>query len=220
MSSGSHPVSVNTPGPKRARTRQRLIETAREAIGEKGFRRTTLDEIAARAGLTKGAIYDNFKTKDELFLAVILAVSGERLDRFPWPCDRRGSLKLRLRRLAQAVIEDAAAWKHEAPLRAELLLYTLTHEELRAGIESASAKRIEVVRERLRRSIADEELPIAAEKFVILLEALIPGLMFIRAQAPHMVTDETIIEIFESLAGSVAAPISTRQKPTAPNVSR
>jgi AcrR family transcriptional regulator len=199
LSSIPTPMTKKALSAKRALTLQRLIDAAREAISEKGFHRTTLDEIAARAGLTKGAIYDNFESKDDLFLAVVLTNARDRLERFPWPRSRRGTLRTRMRRLAVAVIADAPAWKLEAPLRAEFLLYTLTHEQLRARLAGLYTDRVDAVRERLRQSIQEEELPIPADKFVLLLEALIPGLMYVRAQAPELMTDETIIQIFESL---------------------
>jgi AcrR family transcriptional regulator len=189
-----------TISPKRAQTRQRLIDAAGEAIASQGFHRATIDEIAARAGVTKGAIYDNFESKDDLFLAVVAARSRERLERFQWPRDRRGTLKSRLRRLAEAVIQEAPEWKIEAPLRAEFLLYALTHKKLREDLSRLYIQRIDFVRDQVRQSIGDDELPISSEKFVLLLEALIPGLMYIRAQAPELMTDETIVQIFESLA--------------------
>ena len=57
-------------GDKRQRTRATLLEAARELIREKGFERTTLEEVASRAGMTTGAIYGNFKNRDELFIAL------------------------------------------------------------------------------------------------------------------------------------------------------
>jgi AcrR family transcriptional regulator len=111
------PMLRKTMSAKRAQTRLRLINAAREAIGAQGFHRATLDDIAARAGVTKGAIYDNFETKDDLFLAVVATNSRERLEKFQWPRGRSGTLKSRLRRLAKAVIQEAPAWKIEAPLR-------------------------------------------------------------------------------------------------------
>src|SRR5262249_40586210 len=113
--------------PKRAKTRQRLVKAAVEAIAEKGLHATTLDEIAERAGLTKGAIYDNFRSKEELFLAVI----AQRPIGPEWPKDRSGTAKQRLRRLAKAVIIDNEAARQQAPLRAEFLLYVLTHDEMK-----------------------------------------------------------------------------------------
>src|SRR6187399_2269067 len=57
-------------GDKRARTRAKLLEAARELIREKGYERTTLQDVAQRAGMTSGAIYGNFKNRDELFIAL------------------------------------------------------------------------------------------------------------------------------------------------------
>src|SRR3954469_19043879 len=57
-------------GDKRARTRAKLLEAAREVIRERGHAHTTLDEVARRAGMTSGAIYGNFKNRDELFVAL------------------------------------------------------------------------------------------------------------------------------------------------------
>jgi AcrR family transcriptional regulator len=57
-------------GDKRDRTRAKLLEAARSLIREKGHEHATLDAIAERAGMTTGAIYGNFKNRDELFLAL------------------------------------------------------------------------------------------------------------------------------------------------------
>src|SRR3954465_11689131 len=60
-------------GDKRDRTRTKLLEAARWLIREKGYEHTTLEEIAERAGMTTGAIYGNFKNRDELFISLGLA---------------------------------------------------------------------------------------------------------------------------------------------------
>ncbi|MFE7579481.1 TetR/AcrR family transcriptional regulator [Streptomyces sp. NPDC057521] len=52
---------------RRRATRQRLYEAAVTLIAEKGFSATTVDEIADRAGVAKGTVYYNFKSKTELF---------------------------------------------------------------------------------------------------------------------------------------------------------
>src|SRR6201984_3236201 len=57
-------------GDKRDRTRAKLLEAARALIREKGHENTTLEAIAERAGMTTGAIYGNFKNRDELFIAL------------------------------------------------------------------------------------------------------------------------------------------------------
>ncbi|WP_438294305.1 TetR/AcrR family transcriptional regulator [Streptomyces sp. HUAS TT7] len=52
---------------RRQATRQRLYEAAVTLIAEQGFSATTVDEIAERAGVAKGTVYYNFKSKTELF---------------------------------------------------------------------------------------------------------------------------------------------------------
>ena len=44
-------------------------------IAERGFHEASLQEIASRAGLTTGAVYSNFRNKEDLFLAVIRQVA-------------------------------------------------------------------------------------------------------------------------------------------------
>jgi AcrR family transcriptional regulator len=54
-----------------AQTRARLLEAAETVFAENGFGEATLSQIAERAGYTRGAVYANFASKDELFLAVL-----------------------------------------------------------------------------------------------------------------------------------------------------
>lgn len=56
---------------RRAQTRAALLDAAERLWAERGIRGASLDEIAARAGLTKGAVYSNFASKAELVLALL-----------------------------------------------------------------------------------------------------------------------------------------------------
>jgi len=60
-----------TPERRRALTRQHLLKAAAMVFARDGFHGASLDDIAATAGFTKGAVYSNFKSKDDLFLAVL-----------------------------------------------------------------------------------------------------------------------------------------------------
>jgi len=48
--------------------------------------------------------------------------------------------------------------------------------------------------------LSEDELPLPLDHLVVLFEAVIPGLMFIRAQNPKLVPDDLIVVIFEWLA--------------------
>ncbi len=62
-------------------TRQRLIEAAREVFLERGVSHTTMEHIAARAGVTRGAIYWHFNNKIDLFQAMREQVFLPLIDR-------------------------------------------------------------------------------------------------------------------------------------------
>jgi len=51
--------------------RAQLFAAAFAVCAEKGYHATTVDEIAQRAGLSKGALYHHFKTKQDLFVALL-----------------------------------------------------------------------------------------------------------------------------------------------------
>ena len=48
-----------------------ILEAAFDAFAERGFAATRMEDVAARAGVTKGAIYFYFKTKECLFEAMV-----------------------------------------------------------------------------------------------------------------------------------------------------
>jgi len=54
-----------------ARTRAALLEAAASLFAERGFHGTSVEEVVARAGFTRGAFYSNFSDKADLFLAVL-----------------------------------------------------------------------------------------------------------------------------------------------------
>lgn len=62
-------------------TRQQILAAARRVFAEKGVARTSLEQIAAAAGLTRGAIYWHFANKTELFYAMREQVSLPLVDR-------------------------------------------------------------------------------------------------------------------------------------------
>jgi TetR/AcrR family transcriptional repressor of nem operon len=58
-----------TVAPEKAGARQRLLDAALSRIREKGYSSTSVDELCTEAGVTKGAFFHHFKTKDALAVA-------------------------------------------------------------------------------------------------------------------------------------------------------
>jgi AcrR family transcriptional regulator len=64
MTEQSEVVSMATKSP--GKTREKIVTAAMELFARKGFDKTTVDEIVARAGVAKGTFYLYFKSKDDL----------------------------------------------------------------------------------------------------------------------------------------------------------
>ena len=62
-------------------TRQRIIDAAREVFLSRGVSRTSMEQIATKAGLTRGAIYWHFSNKTDLFSALREQVLLPLIDR-------------------------------------------------------------------------------------------------------------------------------------------
>jgi AcrR family transcriptional regulator len=56
---------------KKAQSRRRIIESAREVFFRDGFMEANLDEVAKKAGVAKGTLYRYFDSKAELYVAVL-----------------------------------------------------------------------------------------------------------------------------------------------------
>jgi AcrR family transcriptional regulator len=61
---------VMTRAERRQRTRDELVDAAERLFSRQGFHATSIDAVAAEAGYTKGAVYSNFESKEDLFFAV------------------------------------------------------------------------------------------------------------------------------------------------------
>jgi AcrR family transcriptional regulator len=89
MSGGGDAVSTTTTATRpretqatrSARTRGALLDAARRLFAEKGFAATGREEIAAQAGVTRGALYHHFSSKTELAAAVVEQLEGELVER-------------------------------------------------------------------------------------------------------------------------------------------
>jgi AcrR family transcriptional regulator len=70
-----------------ARNRARVLAAARQELIERGFRDARIDDIAERAGLTRGAVYSNFPGKRALYFAVLAEDAEDSPEPPPPPSD-------------------------------------------------------------------------------------------------------------------------------------
>lgn len=190
-------------GDKRARTRAKLIQVAAQLVEEKGYEQATLQEVARRAGMSNGAVYGNFRNREDLFAAI-----GPTY----WPQVRPhvspgASVAEIMRAIATALIDVMPARAKVGPGRLRGLAYLLGSEALRArGVEIAAGRYAAAVRWWRERFPDETKLPMPADDLVRVISALTEGLTFQRLATPEMITDRVIYAAFAALAGERPRP--------------
>jgi AcrR family transcriptional regulator len=183
-------------GDKRERTRAALVKAAADIIGEKGWDRTSLEEVAARAGMTRGAIYGNFKHRDDLFLAVVRAKWRPVI-----PALTPGmTFADYMHALGRAVAASAPERRAQAVGALSFMLYALTHEEMRSRLRQANEAIYSAGADRMRHSFKPGELPMTPERLIPVLHALTDGLTYLRFLTPELITDDVVVAAFDALA--------------------
>jgi AcrR family transcriptional regulator len=188
-------------GDKRARTRAKLIEAAGLEIGEKGYEGASLDAIAARAGMSRGAIYGNFANKEELLLAF---VETRWTPAEPPALGRGAPLAEQLRIIGEAVAHAAQDRRSSAVGALSFQAYMLRHEAMRARFAEANERIYREMVEWLLAHVDESELPTPPDIFVRVLHALADGLTFACFAEPDQFTPEVFVAAFVALAGKTA----------------
>ena len=146
--------------------------------------------------MTTGAIYGNFKNRDELFIAL-----GQTYWAPVTPRVKPGATFAEvMHAMAEATLEAIPERTTAAVGRLTGLAYALTSPDLRARVREITAGSYELGAEWLRTLGDQRELPMPPEHLVRVIHALIEGLVLQRILTPELFPDEVFFAAFEALA--------------------
>jgi AcrR family transcriptional regulator len=191
------PTAASLQG-KRARTRKTLIEAASAIIREKGYAHVSMEAVAARAGVSRGSIYGNFRDRNDL----IAAVGAERAPRvFPAPTPG-ADLRTQLRAVGKTVAEAARRHRTDTIHWSTYMTYVLSDEELkrRAAEQGRLVRKMMV--DAWSAALPPEATTMPVETLVKVLTTLTTGLIMAHSMSPDDFGEDVIVEAFEALAGS------------------
>lgn len=181
-------------GGKRERTRAALVAATLEVVAAKGFAGASLDEIAARAGMTKGAIYSNFAGKAELLVAA-MGSKGLTLSLSVSP---DAPLREQLTAAAAGLAAAIHRAREEVKFVAEFQLYALGDAELRGKVAASYGGLFAELTERLSQ-IRDVKLTMPPRRLAVALQSIALGFLFQSLITPEDVTEEVIVEALTAL---------------------
>ena len=189
------------PGGKRERTRAALVDAALAIIAERGFAAASLDEIAARAGMTKGAIYSNFSGKAELLLAA-MGAKGLTLASARPPAE---SVAEELSAMARDLVATLGRAQGEASFLAEFQLHALSDPELRKGLAAAYAGSFTGTAVYLSR-LKDRNPAMTPRQLAVALQSIALGFMIQSFITPDEVTSEVVTATLDAFAEGLSRP--------------
>lgn len=195
----SAPVRL-TRAQSRQRTRDLLVAAAMQVFTRDGYAGASVDAIAAQAGFTVGALYSNFATKQELFLAVFEAHCANEVAALAALVEDSPGVEALLAAVTEQVAGLDQAHRDWWTLWAELWLYAQRHPDL--------ATRLAAVQAQTRAMIATALAPAGPEKAAA-AHALWTGFMMCRLVDPQALPADTLTHAVQwLLAGHAADPIA------------
>ena len=163
---------------------------------EKGYAQTTLADIAQRAGMTTGAIYSNFRNRQELFTALSETYWAPVEPEIP----DGASLEEILAAFARATIEAIPARRASAQGFLTGRAFALSDPETLAQVEAVTADSYDEGARWLREVVTETDLLIPTEQLPAILHALCDGLTLQRLLTPALIPDAVIYAAFAALA--------------------
>jgi AcrR family transcriptional regulator len=187
---------------KKARTRAQLMDAAATVFARRGYVAASLDEVAEEAGLTKGAVYSNFASKEELFEAVIEDRLNEPMKHAADVIDRSAGTTEELAMAGARAFVDVVQQEREVFLLAlEMNIHVARHPELApafaAGRREQLAEVADIIAEHSKAS--GDALPLPAFQMAIAVEALSQGIALHTLVDPEGVPDDLLGRVYSLL---------------------
>lgn len=194
---------------RQEQTREQLVAAAARVFARRGYHQATVDEIAAEAGYSTGAVYSNFEGKEELFMAIADRQVRQRVAEIEDVAEAvagSGDPGAGAAAQFQSLLERDPDWP--------LLFYEFWSLSVRnPELEGELAKRRDAIRDALAETLeriaahVGFELKFPPQTLATAIAASLNGLAFERAADPESLPDEVFTEFVMAVIGcAIAAP--------------
>ena len=198
----------------RARTRAAVIDAAMAVFATRGFAGASMEEIAAEAGFTRGAVYSNFADKADLFLAVIEEREHRRVEEITTLLRGSDSPAAFFTSLAEANRQRTTT-EQWVLLRVEFWLYAMRNPEVRPRLVERNRALIASVEHGVKAILADAGIPPPrpVEDIAAVVQGLDEGLTLLSLLDPERVRPDLFLDTLGMLLESAAALAASGTSP-------
>jgi AcrR family transcriptional regulator len=188
-------------------TRSCLLESAGRVFARRGLAQASVDEVAADAGFTKGAVYANFGSKEELFLEMLDAKFAQRLEEMDRALSTDEPPEAQARVAGRDFVDSLNLDPEWARLFIEAGLHASRDEGFRAKLTAhyAAMRRRMAEVLRVRAAVGGFDPGVPFDQLATMVFAMANGVAFERLVEPGNVPDElfsSMLELFTLGAAS------------------
>ena len=186
---------------KQAHTRACLMHSAARVFARRGLQQASIDEVAEDAGFTKGAFYANFKSKEELFLAMLDERFAKRIEDIERVIAGEGSTAQKARRAGDQFVQRLSADREWERLFFEFSAYAARDEDFREELVT----RYRAMRDRIAAALqthaeeAEKESVLGSDQVALMVSVMGNGFALEKLLEGDAVADElygTMLMIF------------------------
>jgi AcrR family transcriptional regulator len=196
---------------KQAHTRACLMQSAAKVFARRGLQQASIDEVAEDAGFTKGAFYANFKSKEELFLAMLDERFTQRIEGIERVIAGEGSTAEKARRAGDNFVQGLSADREWERLFFEFSAYAARDDDFREELVT----RYRTMRDRMAAALEahserlGKEATLPFDQVALMVSVMANGFALEKLLEGEAVPDElygTMLTVFfaglEALAGA------------------
>jgi AcrR family transcriptional regulator len=177
--------SVMTRAERQQRTRDELVDAAERLFSRQGFHATSIDAVAAEAGFTKGAVYSNFDSKEDLFFAVYERRVDRRVEQMEEAIDHATTAVEELEGVMPGAGRVPPAEDGWLSVFFEFWAHVLRHPELKERFAAQHRRVIEPLARTVPSGDPAERYQVATARFALQL-----GMQLERLTQPAVVDDD------------------------------
>jgi len=172
-----------------------ILEAAMTVFARLGFQKARMDDIVEETGLSKGALYWYFKSKDDIIIAILDSIFQRELADLQSLQDAEGTTEERLLEFTRRAVADFKRFSKLMPLAYEFYALAFRHKTVRQALKRYLRHYLEILTPLLQQGVDRGEFrAVAAHEAAIAAGAIFEGTLLLWVYDPDTVNYEKYME--------------------------
>ncbi len=188
--------------------RNQILDAAGNVFAEKGLQKTRMDDIVHESGLSKGALYWYFKSKDDIILAILRRIFDGEFRMLSDLVEAQGTAEDRLRKFIDLVIRDLRSLTSFNAITYEFYALAFRSKSIRKIFRAYLEEYLRIMQSIIEQGIRDGEFrDYDSKDIAVAIGALSEGTLLLYAYDPDA------IDMEQQLRSGIEILLSGLKKP-------